>query len=484
MDGAQSDLVMRYKLETEFFHDHVRHTRDPEKGKDRNKKAKEEWSNCGELGKVKTIHKRLPHKLGCSRELLVMAILAKRPSLFVEFLGWFEDSETLYIAMEYLEEGDLTKHIGTPLPQETVRNISKQILEGLEVMHQQGIAHRDLKPANIFVVRMSPVWVKLGDFGISKRILAQDTTTLHTQVETQVYGAPEVLGLDSNSETSEYTNSVDIWSLGRVVYELLVGAKLFVSEGQVFRYYFGRFPFPKDKLKALSPPTDDIGISFLEAMLVIQPEDRPTASSALRHVWLVGVKGDNEDSGNDQDKTTHGRDEKTRSDNRGNKIAAHGRRKKRGSEEIPITQGGTEYTPRDVASGENVGLRRGSDPSTGGSTIGTSMIMSPGVASIEISPIQTALPKPQLMFHSIQETHSKSSKSPRKNYTLNIPQKFKRKRPKPPTFILDEVTSTIAHQWTYHTRQNGFESDNSLMPKDKVLRNRRIVKQNQRLDCI
>ena len=65
----------------------------------------------------------------------------------MEFLGWFEDPETLYIAMEYLEEGDLTKHIGTPLPQETVRNISKQILEGLQVMHQQGIAHRDLKPA-------------------------------------------------------------------------------------------------------------------------------------------------------------------------------------------------------------------------------------------------------------------------------------------------------------------------------------------------
>jgi len=49
--------------------------------------------------------------------------------------------------MEYLEGGDLTKHIGTSLPQETVQNISKQILEGLQVMHQQGIAHRDLKPA-------------------------------------------------------------------------------------------------------------------------------------------------------------------------------------------------------------------------------------------------------------------------------------------------------------------------------------------------
>ncbi|KAG0643271.1 kinase-like domain-containing protein, partial [Tuber brumale] len=304
MDKPQSDLVMWCKLETEFFPKHVRHTRYLEKAKDRNKKVKEDWSNCGELGKggfgvvhkqirkttghyraVKTIDKKLSPKLDYTRELLVMALLAKRPSLFVEFLGWFEEPETLYIAMEYLEEGDLTKHIGTPLPQETVRSISKQILEGLEVMHQQGIAHRDLKPANIFVVSMSPVWVKLGDFGISKRILAQDTTTLHTQVSTQVYGAPEVLGLDSNSETSDYTNSVDIWSFGCVVYELLAGRRLFVSEGQVSRFYFGKWPFPEDELKGLSPPTDDVGISLLKCMLAIQPKDRPTAASALMHAW-------------------------------------------------------------------------------------------------------------------------------------------------------------------------------------------------------
>ena len=65
----------------------------------------------------------------------------------MEFLGWFEKPQTLYIAMEYLKEGDLSKHIGTPLLRVTVQNISKQILEGLKLMHHEGIAHRDLKPA-------------------------------------------------------------------------------------------------------------------------------------------------------------------------------------------------------------------------------------------------------------------------------------------------------------------------------------------------
>ncbi|CUS11448.1 unnamed protein product, partial [Tuber aestivum] len=133
---------------------------------------------------------------------------------------------------------------------------------------------------NIFVVSVIPFRVKLGDFGVSKRIQSQDTTTFHTRVSTPVYGAPEVLGLDSNSETSDYTTSVDIWSLGCVVYELLVGKRLFDSVGQVYLYLFRECPLP-DKLKGLSPPTDDVGISFLQSTLAIQPKDRPTAVDAL-----------------------------------------------------------------------------------------------------------------------------------------------------------------------------------------------------------
>ncbi|KAG0643263.1 kinase-like domain-containing protein [Tuber brumale] len=439
---AQSDLVEWYKLEAEFFQDTVRHTRYVEGAKNRNEKVKEEWRNCGKLGKggfgivhkqiqettgcyraVKTIDKRFPHKIDYSREILVMSILAKRPSLFVEFRGWFEEPETLYIAMEYLPEGDLTKHIGTPLPQDTVQNISKQILEGLKLMHQLGIAHRDLKPANIFVVRMSPVWVKLGDFGISKRILAQDTTTFHTQVSTQVYSAPEVLGLDSNSETSDYTNSVDIWSFGCVVYELLVGTRLFVSEGQLSRYYFGKFPFPKDKLKALSPPTDDIGISFLESMLVIQPEDRPTAASALRHEWLVGVKGDNEDCGDNQNETTQGRDERTRSDGGGSKLPTHPKRKE--SSEIDlITLGNANYTRGEVVLGVNPRSPRGSDPNIPKSAITTSVMTPPDVASIESSP-DTGLWHSEMAPGNFPATRPKGAKCHgvlRKNRINNIPQ--------------------------------------------------------------
>jgi len=97
MNTAQSDLVEWCKLETEFFQDHVRHTRYVEKGGNRYKKVNEDWSNCGELGTggfgvvnkqvrgttahyraVTTIDKRrLPPNLDYYRELVIMAILAK-----------------------------------------------------------------------------------------------------------------------------------------------------------------------------------------------------------------------------------------------------------------------------------------------------------------------------------------------------------------------------------------------------------------------
>ena len=100
--------------------------------------------------------------------------------------------------------------------------------------------------------------------------------------------------MDSNSETSICTNLVDIWSLGCVIYELLVGERLFISEQQYLWYFFKKWPFPEEKLKGLSLPTDDAGISLLKSMLSVPPGDRPTAADALNHVWLTGFKSDNQ----------------------------------------------------------------------------------------------------------------------------------------------------------------------------------------------
>ena len=217
---------------------------------------------------------------------------------------------------------------------------------------------------NIFVVSMSPVWVKLGDFGVSKRILAQATTTFHTQVFTQVYSAPEVLGLDSNSETSNYTNSVDIWSLGCVIYELFVGTKLFVSEFQLSGYFYRKWPFPEDKLKELSPAIDNLGISLLKSMLLIQPEDRPTAAGALSHAWLTGLKTGDGDSGEDRDDAARSQGESALSRKRKIGLVTHDGRKKRRTGRNPISQEDTRCIPVDVDLGVNAGSQSGDAPTT------------------------------------------------------------------------------------------------------------------------
>jgi serine/threonine protein kinase len=68
---------------------------------------------------------------------------------FVQCFGWYEDDDSIYIAMEYCPFGDLHRYLSKsgPLSTEEVQELMCQILEGLRDMHDNGFAHRDLKPA-------------------------------------------------------------------------------------------------------------------------------------------------------------------------------------------------------------------------------------------------------------------------------------------------------------------------------------------------
>lgn len=65
---------------------------------------------------------------------------------FVKFLGWFENDDLVFIAMEYFEKGTLDRFIGEDMTENDARVITVQLLEGLEIMHNEAFAHRDLKP--------------------------------------------------------------------------------------------------------------------------------------------------------------------------------------------------------------------------------------------------------------------------------------------------------------------------------------------------
>lgn len=67
---------------------------------------------------------------------------------FVGIFGWFEGADSIFIAMEYLPDGDLEhyKNASPPFPELDTARIVRQLLGGVRYMHENGFAHRDLKP--------------------------------------------------------------------------------------------------------------------------------------------------------------------------------------------------------------------------------------------------------------------------------------------------------------------------------------------------
>ncbi|TQW10191.1 protein kinase [Cordyceps javanica] len=202
---------------------------------------------------------------------------------FVRSDGWYESSDYVFITMEYLEHGDLQRHLTRPLPEHEAKLITSQILEGLKLMHENGFTHRDLKPGNIMVVTKGPGWfVKIADFGITKR-RHQDATSLHTlQRGSLGFAAPEVLGL--NSGQGSYTSAVDMWSLGAVVYIMLTTLTPF-APFEVFQYAAGQLDFPLESLKKLAVSTH--GQDFIASLMRVNGPSRLSSADANTHPWMT-----------------------------------------------------------------------------------------------------------------------------------------------------------------------------------------------------
>ena len=64
----------------------------------------------------------------------------------MQFLGWYESDHYIHIAMEYIIHGDLRRYLEVERSESEAKDITRQLLEGLLVIHEKGFAHRDLKP--------------------------------------------------------------------------------------------------------------------------------------------------------------------------------------------------------------------------------------------------------------------------------------------------------------------------------------------------
>ena len=128
-----------------------------------------------------------------------------------------------YIVFEYSEHTlSCLLERGCIFSSSQIKCILKQILEGLNYMHEHNVMHRDIKTSNILV--NSSGIVKLGDFGLSTKFKPNIMMKEQNNVATLWYRAPEILC------NQEYTNAIDIWGVGCVMGKLITSKAIFIGK--------------------------------------------------------------------------------------------------------------------------------------------------------------------------------------------------------------------------------------------------------------
>jgi len=197
------------------------------------------------------------------------------------------------IVTEFCEGGDLLNHLRNRrtearLSEGEARDVIGQVARGVEAIHNAGFIHRDIKEANVFIAKnaaasgsqhqlvkehANQLTYKLGDFGLAAEMGVSNTTMCGTKT----FMAPEING------HTPYGPEVDVWSLGVLLYTLLVG----------------RHPFKTpNNFECMSLEARDLVVR----MLCRDPRTRISLRGVLSHPFVAGTKlnvsrGNNTDSG-------------------------------------------------------------------------------------------------------------------------------------------------------------------------------------------
>ena len=145
-------------------------------------------------------------------------ILAKINNPFIVSLYFaFQDEKKLYLITEFMQGGELFYHLHREkfFSNERTQFYAAEIVLALDHLHKNNCIYRDLKPENVLLDKDGHI--KLADFGLSKIMLEKSKAKAFTLCGTPDYLAPEIL------ENKGYDKTVDWWSLGALIYEMLVG---------------------------------------------------------------------------------------------------------------------------------------------------------------------------------------------------------------------------------------------------------------------
>jgi len=213
------------------------------------------------------------------REILLQRYV-HHPNI-IRFIESFADPNGyVYNVLEYAHGGTLLQLLsqGTPLSEPVALSYFKQILDAVSYLHVNGIIHRDLKPENLLLNRDRTV-IKVCDLGVARVLNPMGNAS--TCCGTVGYMAPEVF-------TGVYSKPADIWSLGCILYFMVVGHPFFHEfKGQpyeVARVSPQTF-MPRNSL--LSPSACDL----ILRLVVIDPSLRLTVEQIRAHPWYLGQSG-------------------------------------------------------------------------------------------------------------------------------------------------------------------------------------------------
>eukprot|EP01040_Poterioochromonas_malhamensis_P006842 gene6842-7377_t len=219
--------------------------------------------------KIYVLKERKIAELGQRKDILneVKLLQQLRSQNIVQYEGWFRDDDrkALFIVLEYCNGGDLyhflekRKETGRShrsrggrggsdvagagsitastdrdrdgwkyLSEKEIWFIFYQICIGLKHLHENGIIHRDIKTLNVFLsfINDSHVFFKIGDLGVSRQV-SENTFLLNTFYGTPLYLSPELI------ENKAYNEKTDIWSLGIILYELIMLQPPFIGNSMM-----------------------------------------------------------------------------------------------------------------------------------------------------------------------------------------------------------------------------------------------------------
>lgn len=228
-----------------------------------------------------------------------------------------ENNKDMYLVFDYMDT-DLHAIIRAGILEEVHKQyVIYQITKCLKYMHSAELLHRDLKPSNILL--NSECVVKVADFGLARSAAAQESgapTILTEYIATRWYRAPEVL-----LGSTKYGKAVDMWSLGCILGEVLIGKPIFPGNSNqhqldVILEFTGK-PTQEDIestgsdmagsiLESLSPPVkkpvkekfpnvSPEALDLLTKLLAFNPSKRPTAEETLEHPYLADFHNPNDE---------------------------------------------------------------------------------------------------------------------------------------------------------------------------------------------